>query len=164
MPHGYTRRVMTVSGGYFKGERLSGKVLPGGADRQLIRRDGGTQSRVAISDEVVTDYLTEAGLMPYLEALGFHVLAFIQITLATHSPNNAKRFRDLMRRVDEIQEAYSLTGDADYLLRIVVPDVDAYDAVYKRLINRLEFADISSAIAMEEMKYTTAIPTDYLLR
>jgi Lrp/AsnC family transcriptional regulator len=50
------------------------------------------------------------------------------------------------------------------MLRIVVPDVDAYDAVYKRLISKLEFADISSAIAMEEMKYTTAIPTDYLLR
>src|SRR5689334_25091890 len=57
------------------------------------------------------------------EALGFNVLAFIQITLATHSPNNAKRFRDLMRRVDEIQEAYSLTGDADYLLKVVLSDL-----------------------------------------
>ena len=48
------------------------------------------------------------------EALGFGVIAFIHITLATHSPDNAKKFRALVNRVDEIQEAYSLTGDADY--------------------------------------------------
>ena len=54
------------------------------------------------------------------EALGFNVIAFIHITLATHSPDNAKRFRTLVNRVDDIQEAYSLTGDADYLLKVVL--------------------------------------------
>ena len=48
------------------------------------------------------------------EALGFNLIAFIHITLATHSPDNAKKFRALVNRVDDIQEAYSLTGDADY--------------------------------------------------
>ncbi len=48
------------------------------------------------------------------EALGFKLIAFIHITLATHSPDNAKKFRALVNRVDDIQEAYSLTGDADY--------------------------------------------------
>ena len=52
------------------------------------------------------------------EALGFNLIAFIHITLATHSPDNAKKFRALVNRVDEIQEAYSLTGDADYLLKV----------------------------------------------
>ncbi|MGY3370343.1 DNA-binding Lrp family transcriptional regulator [Bradyrhizobium sp. GM2.4] len=51
------------------------------------------------------------------EALGFGVVAFIQVTLATHSPDNSKRFRTLVNRIDEIQEAYSLTGDADYVLK-----------------------------------------------
>ncbi len=50
------------------------------------------------------------------EALGFNLIAFIHITLATHSPDNAKKFRELVNRVDDIQEAYSLTGDADYVL------------------------------------------------
>jgi Lrp/AsnC family transcriptional regulator len=56
-----------------------------------------------------------------------------------------------------------LTGEADYQLRIVVPDIETYDLVYQRMISRLEFSDISSAIAMEEMKYTTAIPTNYIV-
>src|ERR1700755_1310935 len=54
------------------------------------------------------------------EALGFNLIALVQITLATHSPDNAKKFRALVNRVDEIQEAYSLTGDADYVLKGVL--------------------------------------------
>lgn len=64
--------------------------------------------------------------------------------------------------IPEIVEAWRLTGEADYLLRIVVPDVETYDAVYQRMIRRVEFFDISSAIAMEEMKFTTAVPTSYI--
>ena len=52
------------------------------------------------------------------EALGFNLIAFIHITLATHSPDNSKKFRALVNRVDDIQEAYSLTGDADYVLKV----------------------------------------------
>src|ERR1700752_1094014 len=57
------------------------------------------------------------------EALGFNLIAFINITLATHSPDNAKKFRALVNRVDEIQEAYSLTGDSDYVLKAVLRDL-----------------------------------------
>jgi len=89
---------------------------------------------------------------------------FVSVKTTRHAVQWLEDFRRVISDISEIVEAWRLTGDIDYLLRIVVPDVDAYDAVYKRLINRLEFADISSAIAMEEMKYTTAIPTDYLVR
>ena len=89
---------------------------------------------------------------------------FVSVRTTRHAVQWLEDFRRVISDITEIVEAWRLTGQVDYLLRIVVPDVDAYDAVYKRLINRLEFADISSAIAMEEMKYTTAIPTDYLLR
>ena len=88
---------------------------------------------------------------------------FVSVRTTRHAVQWVEDFRRAISDVSEIVEAWRLTGEVDYLLRIVVPDVDAYDAVYKRLINRLEFADVSSAIAMEEMKYTTAIPTDYLL-
>ena len=57
------------------------------------------------------------------EALGFNLIAFIHITLATHSPDNAQKFHALVGRVDEIQEAYSLTGDADYVLKAVLRDL-----------------------------------------
>jgi Lrp/AsnC family transcriptional regulator len=62
----------------------------------------------------------------------------------------------------EIVEAWRLTGEIDYLIRLVVPDIDTYDAVYQRLIGILEFSDFSSSIAMEEMKFTTAVPTTYM--
>jgi Lrp/AsnC family transcriptional regulator len=89
---------------------------------------------------------------------------FVSVRTTRHAVEWVEKFRGVIVDIPEIVEAWRLTGEVDYLLRIVVPDIDAYDAVYKRLIGRLEFADVSSAIAMEEMKFTTAIPTDYLLR
>src|SRR6201989_2491900 len=70
-------------------------------------------------EEVIAGYPADlAG-----EALGFTLVAFVQVTLATHSPDNSKKFRALVNRVDEIQEAYSLTGDADYVLQAVLRDL-----------------------------------------
>src|SRR6516165_2569347 len=89
---------------------------------------------------------------------------FVSVRTTRHVAQWLDDFRRVIADIAEIVEAWRLTGEVDYLLRIVVPDIDTYDVVYKRLINRLEFADISSAIAMEELKYTTAIPTDYLVR
>lgn len=89
---------------------------------------------------------------------------FVSVRTTRHAVEWLEEFRRAIGDISEIVEAWRLTGEVDYLLRIVVPDIDAYDAVYKRLISRVEFADVSSAIAMEEMKYTTAVPTDYLLR
>jgi Lrp/AsnC family transcriptional regulator len=88
------------------------------------------------------------------------------VFMAVKAPRHQVEWLDSFKRVigkfPEITEAYRLTGDADYLLRIVVPDIEAYDEVYKRLITQLDFSDITSSIAMEEMKFTTAIPTDYI--
>ena len=54
-----------------------------------------------------------------------------------------------------------MSGDIDYLLRVVVPDIAGYDAVYKRLIKVADLPDVSSAFAMEQMKYTTALPLNH---
>ncbi|MGH6887159.1 MAG: Lrp/AsnC ligand binding domain-containing protein, partial [Geminicoccales bacterium] len=54
-----------------------------------------------------------------------------------------------------------MSGEIDYLLRVVVPDIEAYDAFYKRLITRIELSDVSSSFAMEQIKYTTALPLGY---
>ncbi|AYO81388.1 MULTISPECIES: Lrp/AsnC family transcriptional regulator [Methylobacterium] len=88
------------------------------------------------------------------------------VFVAVKAPRHAADWSDAFRRVvagfPEIVEAWRLTGEIDYLLRIVVPDIEAYDAVYQRLIAKLEFSNLSSSIAMEEMKYTTAVPTIYM--
>jgi Lrp/AsnC family transcriptional regulator len=54
-----------------------------------------------------------------------------------------------------------MSGDIDYLLRVVVPDIAAYDRFYQRLIERVELYDVSSSFSMEQIKYTTALPLDY---
>ena len=54
-----------------------------------------------------------------------------------------------------------MSGDVDYMLRVVVPDIAAYDAVYKRLIEVGGLSDVSSTFAMERIKYTTALPLNY---
>ena len=63
------------------------------------------------------------------QALGLDVIAFVQVTLATHSPDNSKRFAKLIDGLEEVQEAYSLTGQADYLVKIAVPDLKALSHV-----------------------------------
>ena len=63
----------------------------------------------------------------------------------------------------EVVEFYRMSGDVDYLLRVVVPDIAAYDAFYKRLIEKIEIRDVSSAFAMEQIKSTTELPLDYMI-
>ena len=54
-----------------------------------------------------------------------------------------------------------MSGDIDYLMRVVVPDIAGYDAIYQRLIAAVELSDVSSTFAMERIKHTTALPVDY---
>ncbi|MDB5653531.1 MAG: Lrp/AsnC family transcriptional regulator [Tardiphaga sp.] len=93
------------------------------------------------------------------EALGFDVIAFIQVTLATHSPDNARKFRVLVGRVDEIQEAYSLTGDADYVLKAVLRDLKGLsELVNNTLMPHPSVAHVRSSIVLDRLKETTKLP------
>ncbi len=87
---------------------------------------------------------------------------FIGVQAPRHEMTWLAAFRTLIEEIPEITEAYRLTGDMDYILKVVVPDIAAYDAVYKTMIARLEFSRISSSLSMEELKFTTAIPVGYL--
>ena len=87
---------------------------------------------------------------------------FVSVRAPRHSIDWSDAFRRAIAEVPEIVEAFRLAGETDYLLRVVVPSIEVYDEVYKRLITKLEFRDISSSISMEEMKFTTAVPLDYL--
>ncbi|KZD20844.1 Lrp/AsnC family transcriptional regulator [Tardiphaga robiniae] len=93
------------------------------------------------------------------DALGFNVIAFIQVTLATHSPDNAKKFRTLVQRVDEVQEAYSLTGDADYVLKAVLRDLKGLsDLVNNVLMPHQSVAHVRSSIVLDRLKETSRLP------
>ena len=100
------------------------------------------------------------------EAVGLGLTAYLNVRLEKHAEIQKRNPMDLFRASvqtwPEVVECAALTGEMDYLLRIVVPDIEAYDAVYQRLIAKLDFSNLSSSIAMEEMKYTTAVPTIYV--
>ena len=93
--------------------------------------------------------------------LNLGLTTFVTIRTSQHNEQWMKRFVDGATSIPEIVEIYRLTGDADYLLKIVVPDISRYDSVYKRLIRTVDFLDVSSAFAMETIKCTTALPLDY---
>jgi DNA-binding Lrp family transcriptional regulator len=93
------------------------------------------------------------------EALGFNVIAFIQVTLATHSPDNAKKFRALVNRVDDFQEAYALTGDADYVVKAVLRDLKSLsDIVNNVLMPHPSVAHVRSSIVLDRLKESGKLP------
>lgn len=91
------------------------------------------------------------------------VTVFVTVRTHQHTQEWFDRFHATTESIAEVVEFYRMSGDIDYLLRIVVPDIAAYDAVYKRLIQGANLADVSSSFAMEEIKYTTALPLSYAL-
>ncbi len=93
--------------------------------------------------------------------LNVGVTVFVFIRTNRHSLEWLERFARAVDEMPEVMEFYRMSGDVDYLLRVVVPDIDAYDRFYKRLIARIELSDVSSSFAMEQIKYTTALPLDY---
>ena len=115
---------------------------------QKLEEEGVIQRRVAILDPV---------------RINARVNVFVSIRTNTHSMEWLRRFSEVIQEFPEVVEFYRMSGEVDYLLRVVVPDIAAYDAFYKRLIARIEIRDVSSAFAMEQIKNTTQLPLDYLV-
>ena len=115
-----------------------------------------SRRRMRLEDEkVIAGYRASLAA----EALGFSLIAFIHITLATHSPDNAKKFRALVNRVDDIQEAYSLTGDADYLLKAVLRDLKCLSHIVNNvLMPHQSVAHVRSSIVLDRLKETSRLP------
>jgi len=90
------------------------------------------------------------------------VTVFVSVRTSTHTPDWFERFCATVESIPEVVEFYRMSGDVDYLLRVVVPDIAAYDTVYKRLIAGTGLHDVSSSFAMEQLKLTTALPLTYV--
>ena len=92
--------------------------------------------------------------------LGLQVL--IAIRTDKHTPDWLENFHKAVADMDEITDVIRTSGETDYLLKAVVPDMKAYDQLYQRLIGRIELSDVSSSFVMEEIKSTTALPLSYV--
>jgi Lrp/AsnC family transcriptional regulator len=128
-------------------ERVGLSTTPCWRRIQRLEADGVIGARVALLDR---------------RKLNVGVTVFVSVRTNQHDLAWLARFATAVRDIPEVVEFYRMSGDVDYLLKIVVPDIEAYDAVYKDLIRRVTLSDVSSAFAMEQIKYTTALPLGYV--
>jgi Lrp/AsnC family transcriptional regulator len=86
------------------------------------------------------------------------VTVFVAIKTDRHTREWIERFAAAVTDLPEVMEIYRMSGDVDYLLRVAVSSIEAYDRFYKKLVGRIEISNVTSSFAMEQMKYTTALP------
>lgn len=113
---------------------------------QNLEADGVIQKRVALLDP---------------DKLNVGTTVFVSIKTSQHNPDWLEKFAKAVADFPEVVEFFRMSGETDYLLRIAVPDIAAYDDVYKRLISIVDLSDATSSFAMERIKCTTALPVDY---
>lgn len=110
---------------------------------QRLEASGVIRGRVALADP---------------EALGLGLTVFVEVETGDHSAEWLERFAAAVSAMPEVMEVYRMAGDVDYLLKIAVANMGAYDAFYRRLVALLPLKNVTSRFAMERVKATTAYP------
>ena len=110
---------------------------------QKLEQNGFIRARVALLDP---------------KKVNANVTVFMAIKTDQHTSDWIARFNREVSQLPEVMEIYRMSGEIDYLLRVVVSSIEAHDAFYKKLIDRIELANVTSSFAMEQIKYTTALP------
>ena len=96
------------------------------------------------------------------DALKLDVTVFVGIKTNQHSEQWLQTFAEGIKEIPEVVEFYRMSGETDYLLKIVAKDIEDYDRVYKKLIAVTPLYDVSSSFAMERIKSSTALPLHHL--
>ncbi|HUN43974.1 MAG TPA: Lrp/AsnC family transcriptional regulator [Acetobacteraceae bacterium] len=86
------------------------------------------------------------------DKIGLPVSVFVEVETADHSAEWLERFARVVAGMPEIIDAWRMSGDVDYLLHVVVPDIAAYDDFYRRLIGQVKLRNVSSRFSMERLK------------
>lgn len=107
-----------------------------------MEQDGIIQRRVALIDPA---------------KVGLPVAVFVEVETADHSNEWLQRFAKVIQETPEIVDAWRMSGDVDYLLHVVVPDISSYDIFYRKLIAAIPLRNVSSRFSMERMK-AAALP------
>ena len=110
---------------------------------QKLEEQGFIRTRVALLDPIKVDA---------------NVTVFVAIKTNQHTTEWIERFSRAVSDMPEVMEIYRMSGEIDYLMRVAVSSIEAYDRFYKRLVERIELSNVTSSFAMERMKYTTALP------
>ena len=110
---------------------------------QRLEADGVIQKRVALVDQ---------------DKIGLGVTVFVSVETGDHSQDWLDRFAEIVGAMPEVMEFYRMAGDVDYMLRVVVADMQSYDVFYKKLIGAVSLKNVTSRFAMEKIKSVTALP------
>jgi Lrp/AsnC family transcriptional regulator len=86
------------------------------------------------------------------------VTVFVSVRTSQHDEKWLAKFAAGVIALPEVQEFHRMSGDIDYLLKVVTTDIEGYDRFYKKLIKVANLTGVSSAFSMEQIKYTTALP------
>jgi Lrp/AsnC family transcriptional regulator len=129
------------------GRRVGLSTTPCWRRIQKMEEDGVITARVAILDPA---------------KVNAKVTVFVSVTTNQHNDDWLSRFTRIVGEFPEVVEFYRMSGQVDYLIKVVVPDIEAYDAFYQKLVARIDITDISSAFAMGRIKDTTALPLGYM--
>ena len=129
------------------GRRVGLSTTPCWRRIQKMEEDGVIKRRVAVIDPA---------------KVNAKVTVFVFITTNQHNEDWMTRFSKVMSEFPEVVEFYRMSGQVDYLAKLVVPDIEAYDAFYKKLVAKIDIMDVSSAFAMGRIKETTALPLAYM--
>ena len=125
------------------GQRVGLSSTPRWKRIQRLEADGVIQKRVAIVDQ---------------DKVGLGISVFVSVETDDHSEEWRGRFAGAVSAMPEVMEFYRMAGDVDYMLRVVVQDMQAYDAFYKKLIAASPLKNVTSRFAMEKIKSTTSLP------
>jgi Lrp/AsnC family transcriptional regulator len=127
-------------------ERVGLSTTPTWRRVQKLEADGVIRRRVALLDR---------------RRLNVGVTVFVAVRTNQHTAQWLQKFARAIVGFPEVVDCYRMSGDIDYLMRLVLPDIGAYDQFYKRLIARVDLSDVTSMFAMEEIKSTTALPLQF---
>lgn len=126
-------------------ERVGLSTTPCWKRVKRLEDEGFIQRRVALADRA---------------KLGLKVTVFVSVKTNEHDAQWLENFARAAASFPEIVELYRMSGDVDYLMKVVTSDVEGYDRFYKKLIKAVRLNDVSSAFAMEQIKYTTELPLE----
>lgn len=125
------------------GQRVGLSSTPCWKRLQRLEAEGVIRRRVALLDP---------------EKIGLGITVFVSVETGDHSNEWLKKFADVASAMPEVMEFYRMAGDVDYMLRVVVTDMQSYDGFYKRLIAAVPLKNVTSRFAMERIKSTTELP------
>ena len=125
------------------GQRVGLSSTPCWKRIQRLEADGVILKRVALIDQ---------------DKIGLGITVYVSVETGDHSQEWLGRFAEVVGAMPEVMEFYRMAGDVDYMLRVIVPDIQGYDGFYKRLIAAVPLTNVTSRFAMEKIKATTALP------